>query len=68
MNNGIMQFALQMLRSNPQVAQTPMGQQFMTILQNGDQQKGIELANNLCQSYGITPEQALQQARTHFHI
>lgn len=67
-NDAIVQFALRKMQSNPQAAQSPIGQQFINILQSGNEAAGIELANNLCQTYGDTPQQALQKARNSFHI
>lgn len=66
--NGLEQIALNMLQSNKQMAQTPLGQEFMNILQNRDYKRGVELANNLCQTYNTPKDQALQQARNFFHM
>lgn len=68
MNNPMMQFALNQLKQKPEIANSPMGQEFINILQSGNDQAGIELANNLLKSYGLTREQAIQQARNGFHI
>lgn len=62
------QIALEALRRNPNVANSPQGQQFMQILQSGDTQKGIEMAQNICQSYGTTPEEALKKAKGFFNL
>ena len=56
-----MQLAMNMLRSNPNVAQTPMGQQFMQVLQRGDAQAGAQMAMNICNSMGKTPQQMMQE-------
>lgn len=67
-DNGLMQFAMKMMQSNPNAMNSPMGQQFMQILQSGDQNAGQQLANNICSTYGISKEQAVQQSRNYFHI
>lgn len=56
------QLALTLLQRNPDKAQTPMGQQLLRILQSGDSQAGAQMAQNICSSRGLTPQQALQQA------
>lgn len=68
MNNGIIQFAIQALANNPQVANTQIGKEFMNILQTGDYQRGVNLANNLCQTYGDSKEDAIQKAKNYFHM
>lgn len=67
-NNMLLNFALNQLQKNPNVANTPLGQQFMQVLQTGDQNAGIQIANNILQSAGVSREQGIQQARSMFHI
>ena len=61
-------FAIQLLSSRPEIANTPMGQQFLRILQTGDIQAGQQMAQNLCASRGLTPEQAVNMARSTFNL
>ena len=39
----------------------PWAQAAINAIMNGDEQAGQQLANNLCQSNGLTPDQALSQ-------
>lgn len=76
MNNNIMQI-MQMAKSNPQqiaqmllnnsqMMQNPMAKNFVTLLQNNDM-KGIEeMAKNICQSNGTTPEGMIQNIKNKF--
>lgn len=66
--NALMNFALGMLSRNPRVASNPQAQAMIQILQSGDAKRGEEIANNICQSYGITPQQAVTQASTFFNL
>lgn len=66
--NAVEQFALRMIQQNPQVANKPLGKEFINILQSGDAQRGIQLANNLCQTYNTSPNEAVEQARNYFHF
>lgn len=68
MANGLANFAMRMMMQNPNVRNSPIGREFMDILQSGDQARGEQLASNLCQSYGTSKEDALNQARNFFHI
>lgn len=63
-----MQFAMQALQQNPNIANNPNAQHMIQVLQNGTDQEREELAKNLCQSYGVTPEQAIQQAKSFFKV
>lgn len=62
------QFAMSMIQNNPQVMNNPMAQNYISVIQSGDAQKGQQLAENICRSYGVTPQEALQQAKQFFRI
>lgn len=62
------QLAMLLLQKNPKVANSPQGQQFMEILKSGDTAKGEQMAQNFCNSYGVKPEDAYNQARKFFNI
>lgn len=71
MNNAVQmltQMAMQRIMSNPQMQNNPQAREFMNIMQSGDQQRGIQMANNLCQSYNVTPQQMTQEAMRFFGI
>ena len=61
--NNIMNFAQNMVRMNKNVPNTPWAQAAIQAILNGDQQAGEQLANNICQSMGLTKEQALEMAK-----
>lgn len=62
------QFAFNMLAKNPQVSQNPQAQSMINVIKNGDNEKGKQIAQNLCDTYGVTPEQAINQAMAYFKI
>ena len=64
----LMQFAMNILKQNPNVARHPQAQATLQVLPSGDAQKGQQIAQNLCQTYGITPEEAVKQATSFFNI
>lgn len=59
---------LKRLTANPAIADNPQAQSYIQVLRSGDAAKGEELANNLLETYGMTKEQALSQAKQFFHI
>lgn len=61
-------FALQMIQNNPNIANNPRAQEMIAIIQNGDAQKGQELAQNLCSTYGDSPDQAIAKAKKFFNL
>lgn len=61
-------FALNLIRNNPNIANNPQAQEYINVIQNGDEKRGIELANNICKSYGTTPQDALANARAFFKL
>lgn len=55
----LMQFAMNMLKQNPNVARNPQAQAMLQVLQSGDAQKGQQIAQNLCQTYGLPGPESL---------
>ena len=68
LNVNPMRFAMNMLQQNPNLQNNPQAQGLMQIIQSGDEARGKQIAENLCRTYGVTPDQALQDARKFFHI
>ena len=66
MVNNLMNFALGMISKNPQIANNPNAQEMINVIQSGDFQRGQQIAQNLCQSNGISSEVAVKQARCLF--
>lgn len=60
--------ALDILSKNPNVANNPRSQEMINVIKSGDNAKGEELARNLCASYGMTPEQAAEDAKRYFGL
>ena len=52
----------------PSLANNPNARAMIQAVQSGDAEAGERIARNLCQSYGVTPEQAVQQAKGFFRI
>lgn len=68
MSNTIMNFAMNMIAKNPQLAGNPQAQELINVIKSGDNQKGEQIARNICSTYGVTPEQALDRASGFFGI
>lgn len=61
-------FALNLLSRNPQIANNPQAQAYLNIIKSGDSTKGEEIAKNLCATYGVTTDQAVNQAKRFFNL
>ena len=57
----LMQFAMNMLKQNPNIARNPQAQAMLQVLQSGDAQKGQQIAQNLCQTYQVQNPWAASQ-------
>ena len=66
MNNQISNLLSRLINNNPQVQNNPQAKEFINALQNNDSQKGEQIANNILKTYGLTKEQALEQAKKYF--
>lgn len=62
------QMAMNLLANNPNIANNPQAQSYLQIIQNGDAKRGQQVADNLCQSFGMTRDEALRQAKQFFGI
>lgn len=65
-NDPMMGFVNRLLAQNPQLRNNPMARNALSAIQNGDSAKGEQIARNLCESYGVTPEEAYAQAMRFF--
>lgn len=63
-----MQIAMNLLSKNPQIANNPQAKEMISVIQSGDSQKGQQIAENLCNSYGVSKEEAIDQAKQFFKI
>ena len=71
MSNPMQQFAMNLInqRLGGNLSNlSPQQQAMLQAIQNNDSKTGEEIANNLCQTYGISKEQAIAKAREFFHI
>jgi hypothetical protein len=61
-------FALNLLSQNPNVRANPQMQEMLNVIQSGDSVRGQQIAENLCNTYGVSKENAIANARNFFHI
>ncbi len=65
---GIMGFAMQMIRNNPNVCNNPQAQEMLQVIESGDAQRGQEIADNICKTYNISRADAIMQAKRFFNL
>lgn len=64
----IKDIALRLIERNPAVAGNPNALHMVEVIRSGNAQEGERLARNLCQSYGVKPEDALKSAKGFFNL
>lgn len=62
------QLAMNLINQNPKVAANPQAQELMQIIQSGDSVRGEQMANNILNSYGVSKEQGLADAKKFFGL
>lgn len=67
-NMNMRNMALNLLAQNPNIANNPNAQEFIKVIQNGDSVKGAQIAQNLCDTYGISKEDAIKNAKSFFNL
>lgn len=55
----------QLVQSNPQVAQNPLAQQAVNVIQNGTEKQKQQMIENMCQTFGMD-QGALAQSAGNF--
>ena len=60
--------AMQMLQNNPNIANNPQAQHMLEVIQSGNSEEGQKIANNLLQTYGVSKDDALKQAKGFFNL
>ena len=68
MANSIKDFALMMISRNPRVANNPQFKQMIDVIQNGNDEQGQQIAENICKTYGVSKEDTLTDAKRFFGI
>lgn len=68
MNNAFLSSMIDRIKANPNIANNPQMLAYIEVLESGDSKRGKELANNLLETYGMTREDALNQAKAFFHL
>lgn len=68
MNNTVSNLLNQLLQNNPNIQNNPQAQAMISAIQNNDQAKGEEIANNLLKTYGVSKDDALNRARKFFNL
>lgn len=68
MANSMKDFALMMISRNPRVANNPQFKQMIDVIQNGNDEQGQQIAENICKTYGVSKEDALTNAKRFFGI
>lgn len=68
MNNPILNLAMTIISNNPQIANNPQAKSMIEVIQSGDAERGRQIAENLCNTYGVSKEDAVKQAKSFFKI
>lgn len=61
-------FALNLLSQSPNIRSNPQMQDMLQVIQSGDSVRGQQIAENLCNTYGISKEDAISNARNFFRL
>lgn len=63
--NNIMGFALDMIQHNLALQNNPNAREMIDVIKSGDANRGQQIARNLCNTYGVKPEDAIAQGCMH---
>lgn len=66
--NGLINMALNMIAQRPDIANNPNAQEMINVIRTGDSKRGTEIAQNLCNTYRESPNDATIKARKFFNM
>lgn len=66
--NSLLAPVLQQIKSNANFKDNPMAQGMIDVIESGDAKKGEQMALNLCETMGVSPDDAIKQAKRFFNI
>ena len=66
--NDLMGFAPNTIRHGPALRDNPNARETIDVIESGDADRGQQIARNLCDAYGMEPEDAIAQAKSFFHM
>lgn len=64
----IRDIAMSLISKNPQIANNPQAAEMIDAIKNNDSVKGQQIANNLLNSYGVSKQDAIDQAKSFFNL
>ncbi len=66
--NQLINMALDMISHRPDIANNPNAQEMINVIRTGDSKRGTEIAQNLCNTFGESPNDAIIRAKRFFNI
>ena len=64
----IRNMALNLLSQNPSISNNPNAQEFINVIRSGDSVRGEQIAQNLCNTYDVSKEDAVKNAKSFFNL
>lgn len=64
----MMQFALGMLKRNPEIRNNPNAKEMIDCIEKNDASRGEQIANNILNSRGVSRNEAMSQAKSFFGL
>lgn len=61
-------FALGMISQNPNIKNNPNMREMLDVIQRGDSARGEQIATNLCSTFGVPKDKAINDAKRFFNI
>lgn len=68
MLDAVAQMLVARAKNDPKFANNPVAQQYLQVIESGDAEAGRRIAENLCKTNGVTPNQAIGDAKKFFNI
>ena len=68
MNKAFQMMFDKLMQQHPEVANNPRNKEMLDAIKNNNEEKGIQIAMNLCNTYGSTKEDAIAKAKSYFGL
>lgn len=57
-----------LINNNPNIQNNPQAKEYLDVIQHNDSARGQQIAENLCKTYGVSTEEAVNRAKQFFGI
>lgn len=64
----LQEIAINLISNSPRCKNNPNTQRYLEVIKSGNSEEGAKIAENLCNTYGMSKEDAVSRAKAFFNF